>query len=64
MLHLKYIKTMGMKDLHKVLKVVIWMYMIDFPHNLLSYLMEAPKSLSPQSLGSKGLLIEKYGMLS
>ena len=29
-------QTMDMKDLHKVLKVALWMYMIDFLHNLLS----------------------------
>ena len=32
-MHRAYIETMGMKDLHKVLKVALWMYMIDFLHN-------------------------------
>ena len=30
---LSVIKTMDMKDLHKVLKVALWMHMIDFLHN-------------------------------
>ena len=31
-MHRAYIETMGMKNLHKVLKVALWMYMIDFLH--------------------------------
>ena len=27
-----YIETMGMKNLNKVLKAALWMYMIDFLH--------------------------------
>ena len=31
-MHRAYIKTMGMKNLNKVLEVALWMYMIDFLH--------------------------------
>ena len=31
-MHRAYIETMGMKNVHKVLKVALWMYMIDFLH--------------------------------
>ena len=46
---------MGMKELHKVLKVALWMYIIDFLYNLLSYYMGVPQSLRSQSLTSKGV---------
>ena len=32
-----YVEAMGMKDLQKVLKVALWMYIIDFLYNLLRY---------------------------
>ena len=32
-----YIKNMGRKGLLKLLKIALWMYMVDFLHNLLSY---------------------------
>ena len=47
-----------MKYLHKVLKIASWMYMTDFPNNILGCWMGAPKSLSLQSLKSKGLPIK------
>ena len=43
-----------MKGLHKVLKVVLWMYMMDFLHNLLTW-----GCLSHQEVKVRGIFCDK-----